>query len=189
MQQYRVANGSLRKPRVKGQVPKVRRAVDYIGQGELVPDGMLTQEEIEKLLETGVIEALPTGGPAGAAAPTYAARGKWSVDPSALVSKTLEDLCVMILEIDPNYDVAGLDSIQAATILTADWHPAFRETLATSSDKSRPAPLSMTSKQNAKGKVVEQRGAKDAGSRPMSEDASATLEALRARAQEKAPTE
>lgn len=186
MSQYRVARGVIRKPRDPLSARKVATAADYIGQGEAIPEGMLSEAEIANLLATGYIEPIGLIAP-GVLEPTVK-RGKWSVDPAALVAKSLEDMLVMVLEIDPDYDVAALETVTAAaTQLTADWNPAFREAVALSNDRTRPAPLRSTAKVNRDGKVVEVRGARDVAEIPMSDSSKEILDRARAQAAQQAP--
>lgn len=183
-QQYKVARGTIRKPRQDGR--RIRTAADFVGQGEIVPEGMLTPDQIASMLEQGLIEPISTQREAAVA--EAAKRGKWSVDPGSIAGKTLEDLMVMIVEIDPGYPVENITTIsEAATQLTADWHPAFRDDLAVSSDKSRPAPLRSTQVKREDGKVIEVRGAKDAGSPEMGARSQEALDRLRERAKAPAP--
>jgi hypothetical protein len=185
-QQFKVARGTIRRPRTERKAG-VKAASDVIGQGEIVPEGMLSPDQIAGLLEQGVIEPITTERETKMA--ESARRGKWSIDPAALAGKTLEDLIVMVVEIDPDYAIEGISSVsEAVTQLTADWHPAFREELARSSDKSRPAPLKTTTVKREDGKVISVEGAKDAGEPPMSDKAAAALERARERAKTPAPS-
>jgi len=185
VEQFKVARGTIRRPRTERK-PGIKAASDFIGQGEIVPEGMLTPEQVASLLEQGVIEPITSVRESAIAA--AAKRGKWSVDPGSIVGKTLEDLLVMIVEIDPDYSVERISSLSdAATQLTADWHPAFREDLALASDKSRPAPLRTTSVRREDGKVISVEGTKDAGSPDLSANARAALERARERAQAQPP--
>jgi len=171
--QYRVAKGALKIPRTpKGQERKFVTASDFILQGSAIPEGMLSQPEIEGLLKDGRIEPL-TQLEAQQAAGLPKRRGPWSVDPANLAGKSLEELVLMVLDIDEGYDVAQLENAgDAVRQLTADWDPAFRDELSRSTDKSRPERLRTS-------------GAKDKGLTPMSEAAEAAL----ARAKERAAGE
>lgn len=169
-QQYKVAKGVLKRPRSLTGPRKVPTAADFIGQGELIPDGMLTSDAIADLLQHGLIEKVSVvqATTPGALPPR---RGKWSVDPAVLVSKTLDELVIMVLEIDPDFDVAQITDAQfAVTQLTADWHPSFRDTLTRSTDRSRP-------------EAMRSSGTKDAGSKPLSEAAAKALASAKERAQ------
>ncbi len=169
--QYKVARGVIRLPRDPKSTRKFRTQADFIKQGELIPEGLLGLNEIESLLSKGIIEPLSAEALQAAAGRIPKTRGKWGVDPVALAGKTLEDLLVMILEIDPDYDVSAfLTEADAVRHLTQDWDPAFREEVARSTDRNRPEQLRSN-------------GVKDAGQRPMSDAAEKALARAKSRAQ------
>lgn len=187
--QYRVARGVLRKPRKTLPNPKavaLSNSCDYIQQGELIPEGMLDEVSIQSLLSEGRIEVLAPLA-AGLAAKVPAQQGKWGVDPVALVGKNLEELLIIVMEIDENFDVSTLTTeAQAIRQLTADWNPAFREEIARTTDRSRPEQMRMESSRD--GRVVKG-NVHDAGNRPLSGDAEKALANAKARAQAKTEAE
>lgn len=178
---YRLARGTIKLPRDPKRT--FTTSGDFIKQGDMIPSGVLSPEQVKSMLSDGRIECMqPAEAALAVREPKY--RGKWGVDPTALVGKSLEDLLVMVQEIDEDFDVTTLaNEVDAVRQLTMDWDPAFRETIARASDRSRPERLRHTTSKT-EGGVEEVRGAKDAGQRPM---APAAEEAL-ARAKERAQT-
>jgi len=181
--QYKVARGVLRMPRKTPTVGTPTRAfnnsADYIKQGEVVPEGMLSPEEIASLLSGGIIEEL-TVAPGQSAAVPVKSRGKWGVDPVTLVGKNLEELLIVVMQIDETFDVNELKTeADAVRHLTQHWDPAFREEIARSTDRSRPEQMKMKSSSDNRTAS----GVKDAGDRPLSGAAEKALANAKARAQ------
>lgn len=142
VQTYKVARGVIRMPRKPGNKRSFSTVSDFIRQGEVIPEGLLDEAAQRSLLADGRIE-LVGEVQSKQAGSLPARRGKWSVDPTALVGKDLEDLLVMVLEIDETFDVSTLPSVvEAVRQLTMDWDPAFREEITRSTDRSRPERLS-----------------------------------------------
>lgn len=165
---YRLVKGTLRVPRQGNR--SFDTSADTIKQGDVIPAGMLSREEVDSFLESGRIEEVPQSIVDSGQAPVRS-RGVWSVDPKTLSGKSMEDLTVMVLEIDPSFDLRLLTNEQAAVAqLTKEWDPAYREDIAKSSDRSRPERLRHD-------------GTKDKGVVPMSDSATQALESAKARAQ------
>lgn len=181
---YRVVRGSLRLPRGTKGTGFLMSRRDMIVQGELVPPGLFTDKDIQSWLAEGRIEPAGVSVEQAAEAAEVRAANPFRVDPSTLVGKTMEDLIIMVLEIDPDYDTDLLDDEQAAVqLLTSGWEPSMRQTVAPVSDKSRPEALALHKLEQAEGGG----NAIKTGSREMSPEAAAALEAARAKAE--APAE
>lgn len=178
---YRLARGTIKLPRDNKSGRTFTTSGDFIKQGEMIPEGVLSDEQIKSFLATGRIELMaPAEVKQAAGMPKT--RGKWGVDPTALIGKSMEELLVMVLEIDPEFDVTVIETeVDAVRQLTSDWDPAFREEIARSTDRSRPEQMKL--KVSHDGNEV--RGARDAGSRPMSPGAERALENAKQRAQAK----
>ena len=179
---YRIARGSIKLPRDAKSGRTFTPSGDFIKQGDMIPDGLFSPDQIKALLSEGRIETMQPAE-AKQAARMPKTRGKWGVDPTALVGKSLEDLLVMVLEIDPDFDVADLTSeTEAVRQLTTDWDPAFREEVTRSTDRSRPEQLRLTTSKDGR----EVRATHDADERPMSDAAQKALARAKERAQAKA---
>lgn len=167
---YRVIRGSIRLPRT-GDRKFVTRS-NFITQGELLPDGIFPESDIASWLAEGrIAPATVTAEVLAAARERNLRKGKWVVDPASLAGKTLEDLLVMVLDIDEDFNVDLLKTEEdAVRQLTSEWDPVFAEQVSTSFDQSSVPAMGPD-------------GVKDAGSKPMSQSASDKLEAARARAQ------
>ena len=154
---------------------------DMIIQGELVPPGMFTDADIKGWLAEGRIERAGVSVEAAEEQIALHLSNPFRVDPSVLVGKTMEDLVIMVLEIDEDYDVDGLADEQAAVqLLTSGWEPSMRQTVAPVSDKSRPETLAMHNLERASSSEGSRIGT---GNRDMSAEAAAGLEAAKQRAQ------
>lgn len=180
MSVYRVARGVIRLPRTKGAAAKSPRlfntSSDFIKQGGVIPDGLLDQDQIAGMLADGRIELIPQSEVA-TSNPRPEQRGKWSVDPSALAGKGLEELIVMVMDIDGDYDVEQLKTpADAVGLLTSQWNPAFRTDLVKSNDRSRP-------------EALRHNGVKNAGDKPLSDASADALERAKAAAQARAAGE
>ena len=176
---YRVIRGSIRLPRGTSGTGFIMSRRDMIVQGELVPPGMFPDSDIQSWLNEGRIE--PAGVSVAEAEEVIAVRGSnpFRVDPSTLVGKTMEDLIIMVLEIDEDYDTDQLADEQAAVqLLTSGWEPSMRQTIAPVNDRSRPEALAMHNMEQENGQ-----SAVRTGNRDLSAEAQAGLEAAKARAQ------
>lgn len=140
---YRVIRGSIRRPRAVGRGSIVGTAKDFFVQGDLLPDGIFPETDIKSWLAEGRIEnAMVSVDAARAAAEEIRARGKFRSDPASLVGKSLEQLRLIVLEIDADYDVSSLaDQRDAVRLLTSDWDPRYADRIAPVSDRSRPEAL------------------------------------------------
>ena len=172
---YRVIRGSIRLPRGTEGTGFVMTRKDMIMQGELVPPGIFPTTDIKSWLAEGRIE------PAGVSVETAEElvqlhqSNPFRVDPSALVGKTMEDLIILVLEIDEDYDVDLLaDEAAAVQLLTSGWTPEMQQTITPANDRSKPASLDT---ENLSGSDI------STGNRDMSAEAAAGLAAARAKAQ------
>lgn len=139
---YRVIRGVIRKPR--GDSKRVFTTQgDFFNQGELIPDGIFDEADIASWLEGGRIEpAQVSAEMAQEVIEKIRTRGKFRVDPSSLVGKTMEELLIMVHEIAPEIDANSIeDQRMAVALLTSDWDPKHADTIAPVSDKSRPEAL------------------------------------------------
>lgn len=162
--EYRVVSGALHLPRVPNT-----RGQKLIMQGEVVPSGVFSEEDIARWLKDGRIKQAAEAAPALERA-SNRHQGKWCVDPATLAGKNMEDLLLMVLEIDPEYDTEPLaDEASVVRLLTRDWDPLFVPGVASAKDRS--AVVAMTPN-----------GVKGLGTKPMSEVAQAAMAAARAKA-------
>lgn len=176
---YRVVRGSIRLPRGTKGTGFLMSRRDMIVQGELVPPGMYPDADLRSWLAEGRIE--PAGVSVAEAEEVIAVRGSnpFRADPSTLVGKTMEDLIIMVLEIDEDYDTDKLSNEQAAVqLLTSGWDPSMRQTVAPVNDRSRPVALAMHNMEQENGQ-----SATRTGNSELSAKAQAGLEAAKARAQ------
>lgn len=154
---------------------------DMIMQGELVPPGMFSDVEIKSWLNEGRIELAGVSVEVAEEQVAVRTANKFRVDPSALVGKTMEDLIIMVLEIDEDYDTDLLGDEQAAVqLLTSGWEPSMRQTIAPVNDRSRPEALALHNLERESSSEGSRVGT---GNRDMSAEAAAGLEAAKQRAQ------
>jgi hypothetical protein len=150
-----------------------------IMQGELLPVGVFDSRDIRSWLDGGRIERADVTVEVAAEEQRIRAANPFRVDPSALVGKTMEDLVIMVLEIQDDYDTDSLEDEQAAVrLLTSGWTPEMRQTVAPVSDRSRPEALALHKLEQENGQ-----SATTSGQTEMSSEAAAGLEAARAAAQ------
>jgi len=175
---YRVIRGAIRLPRGKTTGFTMSRR-DMVMQGELLPPGIFPEADIKSWLSEGRIALAGVSVEAAQAAVEARAANPFRVDPSTLVGKTMEDLLIMVLEIDPEYDADSLESeADAVRLLTSGWEPSMRQVIAPVNDRSRPQALALDKlEQGAAGSALKM------GSRDLSAEAAASLEAAKARAQ------
>lgn len=152
---------------------------DMVMQGELLPPGIVDDADIKSWLDEGRIELAGVSVEAAEEQIAIRAANKFCVDPNALVSKTMEDLVIMILEIDEEYDTDSLaDEKAAVQLLTSGWEPSMRQSTAPVNDRSRPEALALHNlEQDANGG-----SAVRTGNRDLSAEAQAGLDAAKARA-------
>ena len=177
---YRVIRGAVRLPRGTNSTGFLMSRRDMVIQGELIPPGIFTDADIASWLAEGRIEL--AGVTVEQAEETIALHlsNPFRVDPSTLVGKTMEDLTIMVLEIDDEYDVDSLEDEQAAIVLlTSGWDPSMRQTVAPVNDRSRPEALALHKLEQTEGGG----SAIKSGNRDLSAEAAAGLEAAKARAQ------
>lgn len=175
---YRVVRGSIRLPRGKSTGFVMSRR-DMVMQGELLPPGIFPAADIQSWLSEGRIAPAGVSVEDAQAAVEARAANPFRVDPSTLVGKTMEDLLIMVLEIDPEYDADQLEDEQAAVrLLTSGWEPSMRQVVAPVNDRSRPVALALDKlEQSASGSALK------TGTRDLSAEAAANLEAAKVRAQ------
>src|SRR6185295_1973763 len=76
----------------------------FVHQGQPVPDGILSAEEVEVLLAQGILAPLNPSG-ADVLGERLQAAGRWNHDPAALAGKSADQLRAMILDEDASVDV------------------------------------------------------------------------------------
>jgi hypothetical protein len=139
MSQYEVSRGSLKFPSPKSRTKTAVPRPKFLAQGEIVPDGMLSDEEIESLLADGRIKELRGRKASKALIQRKQKKGKWACDPKSLVGKDMEALLMLVLGIDEDFDVSTIKSkAQAIKQLTKDWDVEFSDPIAKSYDSNTP---------------------------------------------------
>lgn len=117
---------------------------DLILQGNLLPRDTFSEKELRSWLSQGMIAVAEVSVEQVDEAVAVRASNPFRVDPTALVGKTMEDLIIMVLEIDDEYDVDSLEGeADAVRLLSSGWDPAFREPIAPVNDRSRPEALAI----------------------------------------------
>lgn len=171
MSSYRIARGSLKTPLANHDNPLQSK---FLRQGDLLPEGMYSEADIASYLESGRIEEVDASARNVAEqAEVIRARGLWTVNPSILEGKSLEDLRILINEIDPNVDASTVETEEVAIqFLTQNWQPALAQTVPAASDRSRPEAMAT---------VLEQKGGRPAVQ--TGTVAPSALDAARAKAQ------
>lgn len=173
IQSYRVVRGSLQIPR-KGSARQFVNRSDFIMQGEIVPAGLFCEADLAGWLADGRICLVIEDQDGTEAREKNRRRGKWMVDPASLYGKTMEDLLLLVIDIDPEYDTDNLnDESDVVRLLTKDWDPVFAESVACAADRNSIVALKHD-------------GVRDAGERAMSAQAQAMLERAKHQAQTKA---
>lgn len=176
---YRVVRGSIRMPRSTSKGFMLNRQ-DMLMQGDLLPPDVFTAADIRSWLHEGRIEEAGVSVEVTVEAERIRASNPFRVDPSTLVGKTMEDLVIMVLEIDEEFDTDTLEDEKAAVrLLTSGWDPKYVEPIAPVNDRSRPEALALHKlEQDAEGgKAVK------SGDSALSADAQAGLAAAKERAQ------
>jgi hypothetical protein len=113
-------------------------------QGDLLPDGIFSELEIRSWLNSGRIAVAEVSVEQVAEAVAIREANPFRVDPTSLVGKTMEDLIIMVLEIDEEYDTDSLGGeADAVRLLSSGWDPKFREPIAPVNDRSRPEALAI----------------------------------------------
>lgn len=172
MTQYEVVRGAVKVPFPKGGSKLTGGKPVFIMQGEIIPDDMLSTEEAKSLLADGRIVKLRPSSQARPAAAVTAKRGKWAVDPETLAGKELEELAMLVLGIDEDFDVTKLKTkALAIKQLTKDWDPTFADAVAKSYDKNSPGVQSAQGVQSSD------------STQPASEKAAQALQRARAKAE------
>jgi hypothetical protein len=117
---------------------------DLIMQGDLLPVGSFSELEIRSWLNEGRIERANVTVEAVEESERIRVANPFRVDPSTLLGKTMEDMVIMVLEIDEEYDTDLLaDEQDAIRLLTSGWDPKFLQTVAPVNDRSRPVALAL----------------------------------------------
>lgn len=176
---YRVIRGAIKMPRTaKGNFSAKHN--DFIVQGQLLPTNVFPDDDIESWLEGGRIERADVTVAVIEEAERVRSANPFRADPTILVGKTMEELVIMILEIQDDYDTDKLTSEQdAVRLLTSGWTPSQRQIIAPVNDRSRPEVIAMHNMEQKRGEgsVIGSSNAE------MSAAAQAGLEAARAKAQ------
>lgn len=141
--EYVVARGSIKLPSKLPEGAK-RTAVPrpkFVMQDQIIPEGTISEDEIEALLADGRIVPLRQGS--AKAQQNAAARrqkgGKWAVDPATLKGKDSEELGMLILGIDPDFDLSKTKTEKEMVAqLTMDWDPTFQDPIARGFDTNTP---------------------------------------------------
>ena len=146
-----VKRGSLKLPGKRGSHPTLLRF------GQALPEGALSQADIDSLVKQGVLgpESEAVAAPAGLP-PT---RGKWQHDPASLAGKTADQLRAMVLDTDPSVHVDDLSEASMVQLLTSDYEPVFNAPKVQSSDRHRPPQDAL----NAARRGAARRGAERSG--------------------------
>ena len=153
---------------------------DFILQGQLLPADVFTPEDIESWLDGGRIERADVTEAVVEEAERIRAANPFHADPAILVGKTMEDLIIMILEIQDDYDTDKLVTEQdAVRLLTSGWTPSLRQVIAPVNDRSRPEVIALHNLEQSKdgGSVI------GSSVSEMSAAAQAGLDSARAKAQ------
>ena len=163
---YQVAIGSI-------QIPSTKRASftgHFLRPGDAIPEDMISDKELASLLSAGIICVIPDGEEdlAEQVASKHLA-SQWVLSPEQLVSKGLEDLLCMIVEIDPLYDIGDMDEESARALLSRDHEPEF------DSDPAKAIDLNPVARMGAEGVA-------GSGNIAMSESAQGSLQMLQERA-------
>jgi hypothetical protein len=159
---------------------KRNKAITYWQPGDIIPPGALTQDDLDSLLENNLIREvtrrLTTKERESLRVKRVQRGGIWSLNPETLEGKDLDELLLIVLERDPNFDTDTLKTEEAAIKqLTRDWQPEFDEELSHGSDRTVP--------QLPRAHDVERGPISEGKSRPMSAKARAALERAQRRAQ------
>ena len=101
-------------------------------KGQVIPDGLLSEEEIATSLAEGRIVLVPEssegvegGGDGGEGIPIA---GTWNLDPATLADLTMEDLLVKVIEIDATVNVEQFETeAEVIAFLSADFDVTFEE--------------------------------------------------------------
>lgn len=153
MKQYRIKRGAIKLPREIRDGKRVSRgASQFLHQGDILPEGMFPAQDIASFLADGRIEEIGlSAAEAEQAGAAITQRSKWAVDPVSLVGKSLEELLVMVLEIDPDQPTGDLKSEQdAVRLLTSGWDPRYAQVVAQADDRTEPKPKSLKLDQGSK---------------------------------------
>lgn len=141
---YRIIRGSIKLSRATTGV-HVQVKGDFLMQGDLLPVDMFSAKEIQSWLVGGRIELAGESTEVASEAveqQRVRASNPFRADPSTLVGKSLEDLLMMVLEIQEDYDMSNLETeVDAVRLLTSGWDPKYTQTVAPVSDRSRPEAL------------------------------------------------
>jgi hypothetical protein len=122
------------------KVPGSGLNAKFVQPGEVLPPEMLQDEaELERLVAQGLV-APETPSKAAAPQGLPPTRGKWQIDPASAAGKSADELCAMVLGIDPDFDIAELAEMSEAELvrlLTSDYTPIFDLADPTSSERGR----------------------------------------------------
>ncbi len=143
-QTYRVIRGSIRLPRKSTESYAAKTSMDFVLQGDLLPKGVADEADIRSWLAEGRIAIAEISDEQEKEERGIVPDNPFKADPSTLAGKTIEDLTIMILEIDDEYDVESLEGeADMVRLLTSGWDPKYAQTIAPVNDRSRPEALAM----------------------------------------------
>ena len=175
---YVVVKGCIRRPRVAGSGRTFVNRGDFINQGEVLPEGLYSEADIAGWLKEGRIQDIDLDAQTAAVvAETIKARGKWTVDPSTLAGKSMDEMLIMVMEIDENCDEIFEDEASLVRHLTQDWSPEYNAIVPAASDRSKPQALALNKLEQS-----ESQGATSTGTPEMSAKAKEALDEARRRA-------
>lgn len=183
-QTYRVIRGAIRLPRQSTGTYVAKSSTDFLVQGDLLPKGVFNETDILSWLGGGRIALAEISEVQEKEERAIVSDNPFKADPSTLVGKSVEDLTIMILEIDDEYDIDSLDGeIEMVRLLTSGWDPKYIQTIAPVNDRSRPEALAMHKLEQSEngGSAIK------TSDTELSAEAKAGLEAAKAKAQ--APSE
>lgn len=159
-------HGSIQIPRSLSSRPR-----DMVNQGDTFPGNMFLEAEITGWLEDGKIKFVPSTADTAAEEIVLTPPGKWHVDPEVLIDKDMEGLLLLVLDIDPLYDVDSLTDMGAVVrLLTKNFDREQTSIIAPAVDKSSASAMRPED------------GVKDFGSRDLASVAAEALAAAKARA-------
>lgn len=175
---YEVLKGSIKVPTPRATDDKAglkRGKIVYFQQGEKIPPGTFSDADLADLESQNLIRRTEEIKSRTGVRPRKQKKGKWSINPDTLAGKDQEELLLMVVEIDQEFDTDTLKTKQQTIAqLTKDFDPEFDLAIATASDKTTPGFVGTDHRPED--------GIKDLGDRPMSDKAREGLERARSKA-------
>lgn len=150
----------------------------YLQPGQLVQPGTFSDEELQSLEDQNFIRRTERIVSKTESARRKQKKGKWSINPDTLAGKDQEELLLIVLEVDPEFDTDTLKTKQQTIAqLTKDFDTEFDLGIATATDKTMPG---FDGREHRP-----ENGVTDLGSPPMSDKAKEALERARSKASPK----